>query len=125
MNLLLDTHVLLWWLDDPEQILPETRERIADGTNMVYISAVTAWEIAIKKSIGKLTAPDNLEDVIMQAGFTPLPVSIRHAMVVEQLPMHHTDPFDRMLVAQAQLESLTLLTRDRRMSLYNIASLPA
>ena len=119
MNLLLDTQVLLWWLSGDRRLSQPTRDVIADAT-MVYVSAATAWEIAIKAALGKLVFRGNLEDQLRLNNFRPLPISIAHALGVGRLPPHHGDPFDRMLAAQAQAESLTLLTADRRLEAYGI-----
>jgi len=110
MNLLLDTHALLWWLDDPATLSEEARLAIADSKNMVFVSAASVWEITIKKGLGKLDAPNNLEEVIAENRFSPLPITIAHALAVSQLPRHHNDPFDRTLAAQAKVEGLTLVT---------------
>lgn len=123
MRLLLDTNALLWWLVD-KGLTDQAREAIADPGNLVAVSAVSAWEISIKKALGKLSAPDNLEHQIQAAGFTPLPVTITHGIAAGQLPRHHDDPFDRMLIAQAAAEGLTIVTRDKRFSDYNVALLP-
>jgi len=95
MKLLLDTHVVLWWLDDQNLIAEEAVEAISEPENQVLVSAVTAWEIAIKRALGKLTAPHNLEAVIASAGFDQLPITLPHALGIEALPGHHRDPFDR------------------------------
>jgi PIN domain nuclease of toxin-antitoxin system len=123
MRLLLDTNALLWWLVD-EGLTDQAREAIADPGNLVAVSAVSAWEISIKKALGKLSTPDNLEHQIQAAGFTPLPVTIAHGIAAGQLPRHHDDPFDRMLIAQAAAEGLTIVTRDKRFSDYNVVLLP-
>ncbi len=112
MTLLLDTHVLLWWLDDPQFLSNAARDAIADGKNTVYISAAVAWEIAIKRSLGKLDAPDDLEAAMAVNRFLPLPVTIPHALAVHELPNHHRDPFDRLLIAQARHEGFRLASRD-------------
>ena len=112
MKLLLDTHVLLWWLDDPSKISEATREQIADLENEILVSAVSCWEIAIKRGLGKLTAPDGLIASIQQCGFVELPISSVHALRTETLPFHHRDPFDRMLIAQSICESATVVTQD-------------
>lgn len=112
MKLLLDTHVLLWWLDDPQVLGTKAARAIADGGNTVFVSAAAAWEIAIKKALGKLVAPDNLVDVMAQERFLALPITIAHTLAVASLPAIHQDPFDRIQVAQAQIEKLTLVTRD-------------
>ena len=119
MRLLLDTRALLWWLAD-EELTAEARALIADPENAVTVSAASAWEISIKQALGKLTAPDDLDQQILDSDFAPLPISIRHAMVAGRLPRHHDDPFDRMLIAQAQLEELTILTRDKRFGDYDV-----
>ena len=120
MNLLLDTHVLLWALIDDPGLSAPARRAIVDGANTVFVSAATAWEIAIKKSLGKLTAPDNYEEELVAHRFTPLDLTTRHALAVEKLPPHHQDPFDRLLIVQAQLERLTLVTRDRKIMDYDV-----
>ena len=122
MNLLLDTHVLLWWLDDPTRLSEASRTAIRDGKNTVYVSAAAVWEIVIKKALGKLDAPDDLDEVLRTCRFTPLPVTIAHALAVRSLPTHHRDPFDRMLVAQAICEGLTVVTRDPQILLYPVQS---
>jgi PIN domain nuclease of toxin-antitoxin system len=119
LRLLLDTRALLWWLAD-EELTAEARALIADPENAVTVSAASAWEISIKQALGKLTAPDDLDQQILDSDFAPLPISIRHAMVAGRLPRHHDDPFDRMLIAQAQLEELTILTRDKRFGDYDV-----
>lgn len=125
MRLLLDTHVVLWWLDDPNQLSEDAREAIAEPANDVFVSAVTAWEIAIKRSLGKLSAPAGIATAIIDAGFEELPVSFQHAWAVESLPLHHRDPFDRMLIAQAIEENCTLVSRDAAISAYGIPLLVA
>ena len=120
MKLLLDTHVVLWWLDDPNLLDEAARDAIADPNNEVIVSAVVAWEIAIKRGLGKLTAPADLVSAIHDSGFATLPVTFQHALVVEQLPWHHRDPFDRLLIAQAVVEQATFVTRDSIAPLYGI-----
>jgi PIN domain nuclease of toxin-antitoxin system len=124
VRLLLDTHALLGWLAD-EGLTAEARDAIADPANFVAVSAASAWEISIKKAIGKLAAPDDLEAQVQAGGFVPLPISIAHAVAAGQLARHHEDPFDRMLIAQARAEGLTIVTRDRRFDHYGVALLPA
>ena len=121
MNLLLDTHVFLWAVDNNPNLSPAAREAIVDGHNIVYVSAATAWEISIKQAIGKLRIPqsDYLEELRLHR-LTPLSITTEHALAVENLPPHHKDPFDRMLIAQAQEEKLTLVTRDPRMKIYDV-----
>ena len=123
MRLLLDTHVLLWWLAD-KGLNDQARDAISDPDNLVMVSAASAWEISIKKALGKLSAPDDLERQVDESGFVPLPISIAHGNAADQLPRHHDDPFDRMLIAQAYAEGLTIVTRDKRFADYNVALLP-
>ena len=125
MNLLLDTHVLLWWLDDPAQLSGAAVAAIRDEGNVVCVSAATAWEIVIKKALGKLDAPDNLDEVLRECRFTPLPITVAHALAVRSLPMHHRDPFDRMLVAQSHAEGMTVVTRDPKVLEYTVANILA
>lgn len=125
MNLLLDTHVLLWWLDDPGLLAEKARNAIAQGDNMVFVSAAVAWEIAIKKALGKLEAPDDLQEAMAAERFLPLPITIPHALAVTSLPAIHQDPFDRIQIAQARLENLILVTRDGFIQQYAISSMEA
>ena len=112
MRLLLDTHVLLWSLTEPQKLSRRTREALEDAQNEVFASSVSGWEIAVKRSLGKLNAPDNLEAGVKEQDFTPLNLTFLHAEQAGALPPHHGDPFDRMLIAQAQVEGLILVTRD-------------
>lgn len=124
MNLLLDTHVLLWALDDDPSLSQAARNAIINGNNIVFVSAATAWEISIKRALGKLRTPagDYLEE-LRRHRFTPLDITSEHALAVEGLPPHHADPFDRMLVAQAQIEGLTLITHDSRIQAYDVRTI--
>jgi PIN domain nuclease of toxin-antitoxin system len=124
VRLLLDTHALLWWLAD-EGLAPQAQDAIADPANLVVVSAASAWEISIKKALGKLSAPDDLEQQVRDGGFTSLPISIAHGIAAGQLPHHHEDPFDRMLIAQALAEGLTIVTRDKRFDDHGVALLAA
>ena len=123
MRLLLDTNALLRWLAD-EGLTTGAREAIADPVNLVTVSAVSAWEISIKKALGTLAAPDDLEQQVLSGGFEPLPITSAHGIAAGQLPRHHEDPFDRMLIAQAFAEGLTIVTRDKRFGDYGVALLP-
>jgi PIN domain nuclease of toxin-antitoxin system len=125
MKLLLDTHVLLWWLDDPSQIAEAAVSAIRDPENSVYVSTATVWEIVIKKALGKLLAPDNLDEVLSVCQFSPLSITVEHALAVRNLPLHHHDPFDRMLVAQTKVEGLTIVTRDSDVLRYPVSHLLA
>ena len=125
MKLLLDTHILLWAALDPERISEECRTAIEDGTNEVYASAVSAWEIAIKQSLGKLDLDQPAERwlprVLERTGIQPLPVDSTIALRVRALPWHHRDPFDRLLVAHALESGLTLVTHDRAFERYDVS----
>lgn len=125
MRLLLDTHTLLWTLGDPASLASRARDAIEDEGNDVFVSAVSVWEIAIKRALGKLAAPDDLVAGIASQGFSPLHISWDHADLAGALPRHHADPFDRMLVAQAEVEGLTLVTRAARIPLYGVRTLTA
>ena len=122
---MLDTHVLLWWLSDDGNLSKKAYSTIKDSSNLIFISAATAWEISIKKSLGKLKAPDNLEEILEANNFQTLSITILHALLAGQLPFHHEDPFDRLLIAQSQIEDLTLVTRDKKQMLYGIQTIVA
>ncbi len=124
MKLLLDTHVLVWWLTNDVTLPEAAREAIADAS-LVAVSAVSTWEISIKKAVGKLEAPDDVEHQVAAHGFTALTVTLAHGTAAGALPRHHEDPFDRMLVAQARFEDLTLVTRDKRLAAYEVPILAA
>jgi PIN domain nuclease of toxin-antitoxin system len=124
MRLLLDTHALLWWLAG-EGLGDQARDAISDPANLVMVSAASAWEISIKKALGKLSAPGDLERQVAASGFTPLPISLSHGLAAGQLPRHHDDPFDRMLIAQALAQGLTIVTHDKRFTDYDVATLAA
>ncbi|OJW26765.1 MAG: twitching motility protein PilT [Planctomycetales bacterium 71-10] len=125
MTLLLDTHVFLWWLDDPSQLSKAAVKAIGDGKNTVYVSAAVIWEISIKKALGKLDAPDDIEAAMAANRFLPLPVTIPHALAVQALPEVHRDPFDRMLIAQAKHEGFKLVSRDPNVPPYGVAHIVA
>ena len=121
MKLLLDTHAALWWLSGDERFGRSAADQLTDETNQVLLSAVVVWEIAIKRSLGKLDAPDDLAPTLLGAGAQPLPVTLDHAAAVGELPWHHRDPFDRLLVAQASSERATLVTHDEALRPYGVA----
>ena len=125
MNLLLDTHSLLWWLDDFAKLSPEADAAIRDGDNQVYVSAASTLEIAIKKAIGKLDAPNNLTELFTHHRFQTIDITIPHTLEIESLPLIHTDPFDRLLAAQAKHENFTLVTRDSDLLDYPIKTMLA
>jgi PIN domain nuclease of toxin-antitoxin system len=122
LNLLLDTHVFLWWQEDSPRLGKAVRRAIA-GAPVAYVSAASAWEIAIKLRLGKLRIPAPPGQAVVDSGFEELPIRIAHAEVAAALPDHHTDPFDRMLVAQARVEGLKLVTHDRAFAAYGIDAL--
>ena len=113
MRVLLDTQVLLWWLFDDPRLSAPVAEVISSEGNEILVSAISALEIATKQVIGKLDAPDDLEAELEVSAFVELPVTIAHCLEVRNLPLHHKDPFDRLLVAQARCEDLILVTADR------------
>lgn len=118
MRLLLDTHVLLWAVLDDPRLTRAQREAIGGGE--VYLSAASVWEIGIKRALGKLEVPGEIFDIAVDAGCRPLPISWTHAETAAALPPHHADPFDRMLVAQAQCEGLALASSDAKMAAYGV-----
>jgi len=120
MNLLLDTHVLLWWLDGNPTISEKAQSTIADGNNLVFVSAAVIWEIRIKQALGKLVIPSNFRRVLDRQPFEMLAITADHAHAVGDLKAHHRDPFDRMLIAQATVERLTIVTRDAIIKEYKI-----
>lgn len=122
---LLDTHALLWWTQDPSLLSDDARQSIADGRHLVFVSVATIWEIGLKRAIGKLSIPAGLPEVIRANRFDMLAITANHAVEAPDLPPHHKDPFDRMLVAQARIEDLTLVTRDTSISQYDVRLLAA
>ena len=120
MNLLLDTHVLIWVFSDDPRLSEKARSVIMNPDNIVFVSAVTVWEIAIKRALGKLTVPTNYQEGLRLYRFTALDITTEHALAVEQLPYHHSDPFDRLLIAQAQPLHLSLIATDKRMQAYDL-----
>lgn len=120
MNLLLDTHIVLWWLSDSNKLSKKSRSIIGDANNFIFVSVATGWEIAIKKSMGKLDAPDDFSKALQINGFQPISITLEHAELAGGLPHHHDDPFDRMIIAQSQIENLKVLTHDKHFKLYGI-----
>jgi PIN domain nuclease of toxin-antitoxin system len=121
VNLLLDTHVVLWVLSDgTERIGPTTLAAIRDPRNVVAVSAASIWEVEIKRSLGKLDAPDGFAAECVARGFEELPITFDHAETSARLPPHHHDPFDRMLIGQATIEDFRIVTLDRAFSAYEI-----
>jgi PIN domain nuclease of toxin-antitoxin system len=124
MKLLLDTHTFLWWITDDPQLSTKARELIGDGHNILYWSAASSWEVSIKYALGRMPLPEAPEQFlpaeIEKNRLESLPIIDAHAFQAGQLPHHHRDPFDRMLVAQAQVESLALLSNDQQLNHYNV-----
>jgi len=120
LKLLLDTHAALWWLGGDERFGRAAADQILDGSNQVLLSAAVVWEVAIKRALGKLDAPHGLAETLIGAGAWPLPVTLEHAAAVEDLPPHHRDPFDRMLIAQAALERAVVVTGDEAFRPYGV-----
>jgi len=129
LRLLIDTHVFLWLETEPERVAAATQTILEDADNELYLSVVSGWEIAIKYAIGKLALPTAppvyVPTRIARGGFHELDVTMTHALAVSGLPPHHDDPFDRLLVAQAQVEGLTLVTADERIARYPVHVLRA
>jgi len=119
VRILLDSHVALWWLDGNDWLGSKCRQLI-EHADEAYFSVVTPWELGIKRALGKLTMPDGLVDALQSGGFVPLAISADHAEHAPALPTHHRDPFDRMLIAQAQLEALALVTADQKLASYEV-----
>lgn len=124
MRLLLDSHVALWWLEANAALGARCRALIGQADE-AYVSAVTPWELGVKRSLGKLDMPDGLAHALELGGFLPLSISTGHAERAPTLPLHHRDPFDRMLVAQAQMEALTFVTADEAFAAYDLELLDA
>ncbi len=116
---------MLWWLSDDPKLSRDARTAIAKELNTVMVSAASAWEISIKRALGKLDAPEDLPSALEAGDLHPLPITLHHALVAGALPRHHDDPFDRMLVAQAQLDGLTIITSDEQLALYGVPVIAA
>lgn len=124
MSLLLDTHIVLWWLTDDPALAEDIKDRL-DHEPDVRVSAASIWEIAIKQATGKITGPPDLPEQVRDSGFRELPIRSGHAIAAGRLPLIHRDPFDRMLIAQASCENLTLVTADAHCQQYDVPILPA
>ena len=119
MSLLLDTNVILWWLLDDPTLTDEMKTRLDEEPDVFY-SPISVWEVTIKQAKGKLPGPADLAEQIRDSGFVEMPVAVRHFMAAGRLPLHHNDPFDRMLIAQAIAEGLVLVSRDSTMQKYGV-----
>jgi PIN domain nuclease of toxin-antitoxin system len=120
VKVILDTHAILWWLSDSRQLSREARNAIATA-DRVWVSAASGWEVAVKKTTGRLRVSEPLAVTVAADNFTELPFTLRHAEELERLPRHHGDPFDRILVAQARVESAIIVTHDRTFEKYGVA----
>lgn len=120
MKLLLDTHIFIWWMASSDRLSKKFLHAINDPNNTIYLSSLVAWEISIKKKLGKLTTPNDIEAAVRKHRMIPLPISIAHATHTLSLPFHHKDPFDRLLIAQAQLEKMSIITADPIFRKYDI-----
>jgi len=124
MTFLIDTHCWLWWIESPERLSNQALDLIRRGENTVLFSAASSWEIAIKYAIGKIHLPEAPEEFIPKRvardSFTTIPIEHTHAIHTASLPMHHSDPFDRLLIAQAQLENVPILTADPKIEHYSV-----
>jgi PIN domain nuclease of toxin-antitoxin system len=119
MALLLDTHVVLWWLEDDAKLGSATKDRL-DVDSEIFVSSATVWEVGIKQALGKLTAEGSLAEQVRDSGFAVLSISADHAIAASVLPLHHRDPFDRILIGQALVEGLTVMTSDRVFGAYDV-----
>ncbi|MEH2046663.1 type II toxin-antitoxin system VapC family toxin [Nostoc sp.] len=120
MSFLLDTHILLWFLENDFKLSDQVREVITNPENVIFVSAISAWEISIKQSLGKLIVPGNLQEALCFSRFEGLSMTLAHGIKVADLPLHHKDPFDRMLIAQALVEGLTIITVDQKFKFYDV-----
>ncbi|MEM6275224.1 MAG: type II toxin-antitoxin system VapC family toxin [Myxococcota bacterium] len=129
MKFLLDTHAWLWWQIDPDRLSPVSRSSIENASSEIFLSVASTWEMTVKVASGKLRVPEPLKTMVAlslaQDGFKELPIENMHCFVLDELPMHHGDPFDRILVAQAISEGLTLISRDRQIAQYDVQLLAA
>jgi PIN domain nuclease of toxin-antitoxin system len=120
LKLLLDTHAALWWLSDDDRVGDAAARRLNDESDDVLLSAAVVWEVAIKRSLGKLRAPPDFGPTLREAGARALPITLEHVAAVEHLPWHHRDPFDRMLVAQATVEKAVIVSADAALRPYGV-----
>ncbi|MFJ4853982.1 type II toxin-antitoxin system VapC family toxin [Streptomyces sp. NPDC088730] len=123
MKMLLDCHAVLWWLDDSAELSDKVK-RLLDTEPSVFVSAVSPWETAINQSPGKLEGPQDLAERVRDSRFLPLPITAGHGVRADRLPEHHRDPFDRILIARAQTEAMTILTRDKWIPSYDVQVMP-
>jgi len=121
---LLDTNIFIWWLEQGgEKLFTEETTLINDPSQDIYVSTITPWEITIKKQAGKIKSPSNFEEVINANNFNLLTIELTHIQELQKLPLLHKDPFDRMLIAQARVEEMTIITRDKKFTKYKVKTL--
>lgn len=120
MKLLLDTHTVLWWAGHDPRLTDSALDELIDDSNQLLLSAVVAWEIGVKSALGKLRANDALWHQLAETDIVDLPITVAHARAIEHLPRHHRDPFDRLLVAQAQIEKAVLVSSDDTLRRYDV-----
>ncbi len=125
MKYLLDTHVFIWAMEGSKRLKKDIKNEISNSKNKIFVSVVTIWEISIKRSLKKLKTPFDIEAAIKKTDLQIIPIQITHALAVEKLPLHHKDPFDRILISQARVENLTLITSDQKIWKYNLKLLKA
>lgn len=125
MEYLIDTHIILWWFTTPEMIQEKAQKIIRNKSNNIFISSASFWEMAIKKSIGRLTLPHNLLEAVSAERFKILPIMPEDALGVADLPLLHADPFDRLLIIQAKLHDLVIITRDEKITEYPVVTVKA
>lgn len=125
MQYLLDTHVVLWWFTTPEKINTKARKIIRDKSNTIFLSSASFWEMAIKKSLGRLTLPHNLIEAVAAESFKILPIMPEESLGVADLPLLHSDPFDRLLIVQAKLHDLIIITKDSKIGQYPVVIMKA
>lgn len=120
MRILLDTHYLLWWLGATPELSAQARDIISEPANLIFFSVASLWELRIKEEVGKIDLPDSFAEALARQSFEALPITVNHTEALRGLPLHHRDPFDRMLVAQAKTDRLTILTRDQAVARYDV-----
>jgi PIN domain nuclease of toxin-antitoxin system len=125
VRLLIDSNAFIWIVSQPEELSTAADHALRDAANDRYVSMAAIWEISIKLSTGKLSLPGTLRDAVGYVAATPLPIALPHILRTQTLPFHHRDPFDRMMIAQAMEEGLTIVTRDRIFASYNVSVLTA
>ena len=125
MQYLLDTHVILWWLEDPKKISAKARNIIADKKNTIFVSSVSIWEMAIKKDLGRLNIPTNILSVLKSDNMQILPLNAEDSLGIMDLSKIHNDPFDRILVSQAKINDLIFITKDQKILEYPVVSIKA